>query len=162
MGVDTLGSNRGSLMIDAIWHCYVFQGRDCAVGAGLMMHLQICRIVSKAMDGNGYSSPSSTSNNIGVVEKKMQLPSTLRGMMELTTQYSTHSSERLCVITLEHTINLNTLHSLMCCRHPIKTVNIEEGYKLKLIYQACNLCDRCRPNLFRSDVNNQNMSKNDL
>ena len=53
-------------------------------------------------------------------------------------------------MSLEHVVNLNTAHDVMCCAHPTKTVNIEEGWKLKIVFTACHLCDKCKPNEFLS------------
>ena len=129
-------------------HCYVFDG-----GSRLtMMHLQIYRfvIVFGMMAEGGPSSSSSAPDYPRMIQKKIQLPSSLEGRMELTVEYDTQFSSRRCVISLEHTVNLNTGHTIMCCINPTKTVSCEEGWKLKLVFERCDRCDRCKSNMFLS------------
>ena len=116
------------------------------------MHLYICRfvIVIGVMAEGGHSSSSSAPDYPRMIQKKITLPSSLEGRMELTVEYDTQFSSRRCVISLEHTVNLNTGHTIMCCINPTKTVSCEEGWKLKLVFERCDRCDRCKSNMFLS------------
>ena len=116
------------------------------------MHLCICRfvIVIGVMAEGGHPSSSSAPDHPRMIQKKIALPSSLEGRMEMTVEYDTQFSSRRCVVYLEHTLNLNTGHTIMCCINPTKTVSCEEGWKLKLVYERCDRCDRCKSNMFLS------------
>ena len=79
-----------------------------------------------------------------MIEKKMIIDSVLKAKAELTIQYNTEFSARRCVVELEHLVNLNDVHGLMCCDHPKKFVAIEEGYKLRITFKCCSYCDKCK------------------
>ena len=81
-----------------------------------------------------------------MIERKMKIDSTIKAKAELTVSYANQFSERRCVIGMEHEINHHNAHSLMCCPRPIKSVHIEEGYKLKTIFKQCGMCDKCDSN----------------
>ena len=94
-----------------------------------------------------------------MIEKKFKIDSTIRAKAELTCHYENQFSPRRCVVSLEQEVNLNTIHDIMCCDHPVKTINIEEGWKLKILFKVCNLCEKCKPNEFLSSFKSvQSMS----
>ena len=78
-----------------------------------------------------------------MIEKKIRLQSIVNGSLEMTCQYEHPYGPRRCVVELEHTINLNRAHSLMCCSQPLISVRIEEGWKLIFTHKACNVCHKC-------------------
>jgi hypothetical protein len=79
--------------------------------------------------------------------KKIHLQSTIQGRLEMTCQYDNRDGPRRCVVELEHFVNLNRGHSLMCCSQPIKSVRIEEGWRLVITYKSWNVCHKCSNNI---------------
>ena len=63
-----------------------------------------------------------------MIEKKFKIDSTIRAKAELTCQYESEFSPRKCIVALEQEVNLNSIHDIMCCDHPVKTINVEEGW----------------------------------
>ena len=83
-----------------------------------------------------------------MIEKKFKIDSTIQARAELTCQYESEFSPRKCIVALEQEVNLNSIHDIMCCDHPVKTINVEEGWKLKILFKQCLLCEKCKPNTF--------------
>ena len=73
----------------------------------------------------------------------MTIDTNLQVISELNVQYDTDYAERRCVIALEHTVDLHSVHGLMCCEHPVKSIQIEEGYKLRMNFKSCRMCAKC-------------------
>ena len=83
-----------------------------------------------------------------MIEEKFKIDSTIQARAELTCQYESEYSPRKCIVALEQEVNLNSIHDIMCCDHPVKSINLEEGWKLKIHFKQCMLCEKCKPNTF--------------
>ena len=79
--------------------------------------------------------------------KQLDLEYTLHSSTKALVLYESNNNGpgyvEKCVIEVEHRLNTNRLHTLMCCSKPHRSVRVEENGMLILSFKACNTCTRC-------------------
>ena len=82
-----------------------------------------------------------------MIAKQLDLECNLRGQTKAVVLYDQNNSDERCVVEIEHRLNINQYHNMMCCSKPYKTVKVEDDGRVILKYVCCRICKRCSGNM---------------
>ena len=82
-----------------------------------------------------------------MITKLLDLECNLQGQTKAVVLYDQNNSDEHCVVEVEHRLNINRYHSLMCCSKPHRSVKVEDDGRVILSFKACRVCKRCIGNV---------------
>ena len=82
-----------------------------------------------------------------MITKHLDLECNLQGQTKAVVLYDQNNSDERCVVEVEHRLNINRYHSLMCCSKPYRSVKVEDDGRVILTFKACRICKRCIGNM---------------
>ena len=82
-----------------------------------------------------------------MIAKHLDLECNLRGQTKAVVLYDQNNRDERCVVEIEHRLDINKYHNLMCCSKPYKSVKVEDDGRVILTFKACRVCKRCIGNM---------------
>ena len=82
-----------------------------------------------------------------MIAKHLNLECNLRGQTKAVVLYDQNNRDERCVVEIEHRLDINKYHNLMCCSKPYKSVKVEDDGRVILTFKVCRVCKRCIGNM---------------